>query len=80
MTGINGEWRHPVSRRCDRKSVYPSMRKAARYAEAATLREGELILAVDCPDCGKFHLAHADNTQLLARGLPPKERPTRRAV
>ena len=35
---------------------------------------GELILAYTCPDCGRFHIGHADRAQILARqeheGLP----------
>ena len=57
-------------RRCEGKAAYPSMRKAEFRAERVSIREGELIIAYDCPDCGRFHIGHADLSQKLARQIP----------
>jgi len=67
MTGINGELNNPALRRCDQKRAYSSMKVAEVQACKATSRTRELIIAYECPDCGQFHIGHADRSQQLAR-------------
>ena len=64
---IYGEWRNPAIRRCYRKIAYPSWRKAEKRAEKASIRTGDLIIAYECYDCGKFHIGHADLSQKIVR-------------
>ena len=62
-------WLNPVSpRRCKRKRRYFSSTQAEVFASRASARTGELILAYECPECGKFHIGHADRAQLIVRG------------
>src|SRR6266478_2095884 len=35
--------------------------------EGASLRTGDLIVAYECYDCGKFHIGHADQSQKIVR-------------
>jgi predicted RNA-binding Zn-ribbon protein involved in translation (DUF1610 family) len=48
--------------RCGKKVAYRSSYRAATVAQAATERAGHLILAYECPDCGKFHIGKASET------------------
>lgn len=60
-------WTNPLTRlRCGSKAPYRSMRAAEAKAERASMRAGELIIAYECPDCGRFHIGHADLSQRLA--------------
>jgi predicted RNA-binding Zn-ribbon protein involved in translation (DUF1610 family) len=47
--------------------TYSSMKVAEVQACKATSRARELIIAYECPDCGQFHIGHADRSQQLAR-------------
>jgi hypothetical protein len=64
---IYGEWRNPAFRRCYRKIAYGSWRRAEEKAEKASLKTGDLIIAYECFDCGKFHIGHADLSQKIVR-------------
>jgi hypothetical protein len=64
---IDGVWRNPAIRRCNRKIAYSSWHKAEERAEKASLRTGDLIIAYQCYDCGKFHIGHADQSQKIVR-------------
>jgi hypothetical protein len=64
---IYGEWRNPAFRRCYRKIAYGSWRRAEEKAEKASLKTGDLIVAYECFDCGKFHIGHADLSQKIVR-------------
>jgi predicted RNA-binding Zn-ribbon protein involved in translation (DUF1610 family) len=64
----HGGWQNPAHlSRCKGKRRYSSMAKAEVSAEQASGSTGELIVGYECPDCGKFHIGHADKAQLLAR-------------
>lgn len=67
---IDGEWRNPGVVRCYRKKRYPNWVLAEAAAEKASVRTGELIIAYECPDCGKFHIGHADKAQQITRQPP----------
>ena len=55
------------NRRYNGKAAYSGMLKAESRAESASGRAGALIIAYECPDCGRFHIGHADLSQRLAR-------------
>jgi hypothetical protein len=55
--------------RCARKARYKSAEVADRRAEHASRHTGELIISYKCFDCGKWHIGHADQTQIAARNL-----------
>lgn len=62
------QWINPAHfSRCHGKRRFHSMVLAERKAEQASLRTGDLILAYECCDCGRFHIGHADPSQTLAR-------------
>jgi hypothetical protein len=64
-----GTWRNPVAlRRCKEKRPYRSLSEAEVFASRASARSGALIIAYECPDCGRFHIGHADRAQLIVRG------------
>ena len=62
-------WEIFSSRRCAGKTRFPNMARAERRAEALSIRTGDLILAYECADCGRFHVGHADLSQRLARAI-----------
>jgi len=64
---ICGTWNNPAQNRCNRKFGYPSLRAAEARAAKDSIKTGELILAYECFDCGRFHVGHADKAQLLVR-------------
>lgn len=64
---IDGVWRNPAIRRCYRKIAYSSWQKAEERAEKASLRTGDLIVAYQCYECGRFHIGHADRSQKIVR-------------
>jgi predicted RNA-binding Zn-ribbon protein involved in translation (DUF1610 family) len=65
--GIRGQWKNPATRRCDPKVAYPRNSTAERMAQRASRKTGQLIIAYECPDCGQFHIGHADDSQHFAR-------------
>jgi hypothetical protein len=68
---ITGTWINPAHlKRCEGKVKYRAMSKAAKKAEIASYREGALIHAYPCPDCGYYHIGHADISQQMARLKP----------
>lgn len=71
---INGEWFNPALGRCYRKTRYPNSGIAEAAARRASLKTGELIIAYKCIDCRRFHIGHADESQIIAhqRPDPPK--------
>lgn len=64
---INGEWKNPALRRCDRKAAYPSWKVAESVAQKISIRTGELLIAYQCFDCNRFHVGHADRSQIIVR-------------
>ena len=56
--------------RCARKRGYSNPDMADELAQKASLRTGDLIISYQCYDCGKWHIGHADLSQILAR-IPP---------
>lgn len=64
---ISGTWSNPAARRCDPKQVYIRIKAAELAAKKASEETGDLIIAYQCPDCGRFHIGHADSSQRLAR-------------
>jgi hypothetical protein len=56
--------------RCARKRRFRNPNIADEFAQQASLRTGELIISYQCYDCGKWHIGHADLSQILAR-IPP---------
>lgn len=64
---IDGQWRNPAMRRCDRNIAYGSWRRAESRAQKVSGKTGELIIAYQCYDCGKFHIGHADESQKIVR-------------
>jgi predicted RNA-binding Zn-ribbon protein involved in translation (DUF1610 family) len=67
MTPIYGEWTPPSEKRCDRKRFYYTMHKASEVAARQSLQTGHLLIAYECPDCGAFHVGHADRSQQIIR-------------
>jgi hypothetical protein len=57
-------------RRCARKRGFRDPNIADELARRASLKTGELIISSECYDCGKWHIGHADLSQILAR-IPP---------
>lgn len=53
--------------RCGTKQAFRKPAKADEAALKASLKTGELIISYQCYDCGRWHIGHADETQLLAR-------------
>lgn len=71
---INGTWTNPAKRRCDSKVPYRYIASAEKVARKASMRVGELIIAYECPDCGAFHIGHADQSQIIVRREPDVRR------
>ena len=67
---IYGEWTNPGIRRCYGKIRYKQIEKATQVAERMSMKSGEILIAYQCPDCLRFHVGHADHTQLLVFNLP----------
>ena len=66
MTGSG--WRNKKSfGRCDRKQTYRTGDKAYQLAMRNSKKTGELIISYKCFDCGKWHLGHADQSQIIVR-------------
>ena len=53
-------------KRCERKQAL-SADKADELAEKASRQTGALIISYKCYDCGKWHIGHADETQIAVR-------------
>ena len=53
--------------RCEGKHAFTRVDVADREARRASLRTGELIISYKCCDCGKWHIGHADKSQVLSR-------------
>ena len=66
------EWRNPALARCYGKSAFPNFAIAEKVAQRDSEKAGELIIAYQCYDCGRFHVGHADLSQILARQEPIK--------
>ena len=64
---IIGTWTSPADRRCDCKVPYRYITTAEKAARKVSQRTGELIIAYECPDCGCFHIGHADKSQIIVR-------------
>jgi hypothetical protein len=54
-------------KRCEGKHAFTRAAAADREAQRASLRTRELIISYKCCDCGKWHLGHADEAQMLSR-------------
>lgn len=67
---IYGEWNNPGIRRCYGKVQFRGAERATEVAARMSLKTGEVLVAYQCPDCLRFHVGHADHTQLLVRDLP----------
>lgn len=78
LVPINGKSFNPAFGRCYRKRRYPNWGLAEMAAEKASLETGELIIAYECVDCQKYHIGHADRSQIIIRQPPdpPKPKPT----
>ncbi len=59
--------------RCTRKAGFRTAEFADEMAEKASRKTGELIISYQCYDCGRWHIGHADKSQLAARSLLPGE-------
>ena len=64
---IIGQWTNPALQRCRGKRRYANWVIAEEWAEAASNRTGELIIAYKCYDCGRYHIGHADLAQRVVR-------------
>jgi hypothetical protein len=64
---INGMWNNPADPRCNCKAAYRNMTIAESRASKATNKEGHLIIAYQCFDCGSFHIGKADESQRSVR-------------
>ena len=53
--------------RCGTKQAFRKPGKADEAAMKASLKAGELIVSYQCYDCGRWHIGHADETQILPR-------------
>jgi predicted RNA-binding Zn-ribbon protein involved in translation (DUF1610 family) len=56
--------------RCGTKKAFRKASKADSAAMKASLRTGELIVSYQCCDCGRWHIGHAEEAQVLARRTP----------
>lgn len=56
--------------RCGRKRAYRQAKHADEAAQRASLKTGELIISYQCYECLKWHIGHADQSQILARTSP----------
>jgi predicted RNA-binding Zn-ribbon protein involved in translation (DUF1610 family) len=56
--------------RCGNKAAYRNPEIADRRAERASRKMNQLIVSYQCPDCGRWHIGHADHTQVLVRNAP----------
>ena len=56
--------------RCGTKQAFRKASKADAAAMKASLKTGELIVSYQCYDCGRWHIGHADEAQVLARRKP----------
>ena len=61
-------------RHCKGKQSYHTARQADAVAEKMTHKTHELLISYQCHDCGRWHIGHADESQILAR--VPTSRPT----
>lgn len=50
-------------RRCRGKRTHRGMKRAIKVAEYMTTRHGHLFHAYECPDCGGFHVGHANKDE-----------------
>jgi hypothetical protein len=64
---IIGEWRNPAVRRCLGKQAYRRIKIAEKVAHRVSEQKGELLIAYECFDCGRFHVGHADRSQQIVR-------------
>ena len=64
---IIGNWNNPAMSRCNDKQAYRRIDIAEKVAERDSRRTGDLIIAYECYDCGRFHVGHADHSQRLVR-------------
>jgi hypothetical protein len=64
---IFGEWKNPAIKRCLGKQPYKTITMAEKVAQRDSSRTGDLIIAYQCFDCGRFHVGHADRSQLIVR-------------
>jgi hypothetical protein len=64
---IFGRWQNPAILTRNRKVAYRSMAIAEKSARRASERAGELIIAYECCDCGRFHIGHANKSQIIVR-------------
>jgi hypothetical protein len=55
--------------RCEGKKPYRTGEVADRKAESASRKTGHLILSYKCPDCGFWHIGHADWAQARVRNI-----------
>ena len=56
--------------RCQRKRTYWNGTLADKAAQRASAKTGELIISYQCYECHRWHIGHADLSQILAR-IPP---------
>ncbi len=54
-------------KRCVGKRRYRTGELADAAAQRASERSGELIISYECYDCGRWHIGHADASQIAAR-------------
>jgi hypothetical protein len=67
------DWRQrQFEKRCGNKRAYKDAEVADRKAEKASRKTKELIISYKCIDCGRWHIGHADQAQILAR-IPLEE-------
>ena len=64
---IIGKWKNPAVARCYGKQAYRRVKIAEDVARRDSERTGQLIIAYQCYDCGRFHVGHADLSQRIAR-------------
>jgi hypothetical protein len=62
-----GKWSNPAVKRCLGKQAYRRITIAEKVAQRDSERTGELIIAYQCFDCGRFHVGHADHSQKIVR-------------
>ena len=56
--------------RCGTKQAFRKASKADVAAMKASLKTNELIVSYQCYDCGRWHIGHADEAQVLAPRKP----------
>lgn len=66
LVSTNAMLRYLVERRCTQKRAHRHMAQALYEARRLAMRDGELMDAYKCCDCGAWHVGHSRDTRAAA--------------